>query len=263
VCIPLAFYYQMAGKFVDHAGQAAPAFTMSFGQMSEIIFMILMPLFFRKLGVKWMLFVGMLAWVARYALFAVAADSGVAWAVLTGIILHGICYDFFFVTGQIYTDKVAPESIRSQAQGMLVLFTLGLGMFIGAQVAGRVEDKYTPENSAELTAEAGTLGEQMAGLQDQVTELQGMKDKSKFEQWKNFLSPAQIDADSQAKVDTLSNDISDLRAQRSAILLKSVGWKSIWTVPALGAFAIMILFALVFREDPEEVQQEPQPAESE
>ncbi|MFT5094310.1 MAG: hypothetical protein ACI93T_003147 [Porticoccaceae bacterium] len=167
------------------------------------------------------------------------------------------------MTGQIYTDKVAPASIRSQAQGMLVLFTLGLGMFIGAQVAGRVEAMYTPETSTELTTEAGILGDQMTDLQDQIAELQGMKDKTKFEQWLNFVSPAKIDAESQAKVNDLSNEVSGLRTQRSSILLKSVGWKSIWTVPALGALAIMILFALVFREDPEEVQQEPQPAESE
>ena len=87
---------------------------MSFGQMSEIIFMIVMPLFFARLGVKWMLAVGMFAWVVRYGLFAAAATSGAAWMVFAGIILHGICYDFFFVTGQIYTDKVAPESSKAR-----------------------------------------------------------------------------------------------------------------------------------------------------
>ena len=139
ICIPLAFYYQLAAKFVEAAGIQNVALKMSFGQMSEIFFMLVMPLFFARLGVKWMLFVGMFAWVARYALFAAGAPQGVEWMILGGIILHGICYDFFFVTGQIYTDKVAPPGIRSQAQGMLVLFTLGLGMLIGAQIAGRVE----------------------------------------------------------------------------------------------------------------------------
>jgi MFS family permease len=116
---------------------------MSFGQMSEIFFMLVMPLFFKKLGVKYMLLVGMLAWVVRYGLFAMGAPDGVAWMLIFGILLHGICYDFFFVTGQIYTDKIAPPGIRSQAQGMLVLFTLGLGMFIGSLVAGYAKEHYT------------------------------------------------------------------------------------------------------------------------
>jgi len=158
VCIPLAFYYQMAGKFIAQGELAHPAFKMGFGQWSEIIFMLLMPLFFARLGVKWMLFVGMLAWVIRYALFALGADDGVMWMLLAGIVLHGICYDFFFVTGQIYTDRVAPKEIRGQAQGLLVLCTLGLGMLIGAQVAGRVEEAYTPAASAMLAAEAEFVG---------------------------------------------------------------------------------------------------------
>lgn len=143
ICIPLAFYYQLATKFISSVGMERPAFKMSFGQMSEIFFMLVMPLFFAKLGVKKMLLVGMLAWVVRYGLFAMGADEGVTWMLLGGIVLHGICYDFFFVTGQIYTDKIAPSAIRSQAQGMLVLFTLGLGMLIGAQVAGKVEVAFT------------------------------------------------------------------------------------------------------------------------
>ena len=122
---------------------------MSFGQMSEVLFMVAMPFFFRKLGVKWMLVVGMAAWVLRYALFALSMadedidltidltpDTGVVWMIMFGVLLHGICYDFFFVTGQIYVDKKAGPEIRGQAQGLLVLITLGLGMLIGAQVSG-------------------------------------------------------------------------------------------------------------------------------
>ncbi|MCB1124097.1 MAG: MFS transporter, partial [Verrucomicrobiae bacterium] len=148
ICIPLAFYYQMAGKFIAEAGLENPAFKMSFGQMSEIIFMLLMPFFFARLGIKKMLLVGMLAWVARYVLFAFGASDGVAWMLLGGIVLHGICYDFFFVTGQIYTDKTAEKKIRAQAQGLLVLFTLGLGMLIGAQIAGVIEVNYTVDGVA-------------------------------------------------------------------------------------------------------------------
>ncbi|MDY7108570.1 MAG: MFS transporter, partial [Planctomycetota bacterium] len=128
ICIPLAAYYAFAQLLVNHAGFTRPAATMSIGQMSEIVFMLLMPLFFVRLGVKWMLLVGMLAWALRYLFFSVAAPTGIEWMILVGIVLHGICYDFFFVTGFIYTDKKATKEIRSQAQGFLVLVTQGIGL---------------------------------------------------------------------------------------------------------------------------------------
>ncbi|MFO0791628.1 MAG: MFS transporter [Pirellulales bacterium] len=137
ICIPLAGYYQQARNFVDFTGLkvfGSATFTMSFGQMSEIIFMLLMPLFFARLGVKWMLLVGMGAWVARYGLFAAAADNRVLWMVFLGVLLHGICYDFFFVTGMIYVDKRASVDIRHQAQGFLVLVTQGLGLGLGSKL---------------------------------------------------------------------------------------------------------------------------------
>jgi nucleoside transporter len=143
ICIPLSAYYSQAAVFVGHLGFEQVATTMSFGQMSEIFFMLVMPLFFARLGVKYMLLVGMIAWVARYGLFAFAADSKVQWMAIIGIVLHGICYDFFFVTGQIYVDKKAPEGIRGQAQGFLVLVTQGFGLGIGAQVIGKVKEANT------------------------------------------------------------------------------------------------------------------------
>jgi hypothetical protein len=104
--------------------------------------MLLMPLFFVRLGVKRMLLVGMGAWVLRYALFALAAPSAVFWLIVIGILLHGVCYDFFFVTGQIYVDKRSTPAVRGQAQGFLVLVTYGVGMLIGAQVAGNVYNRF-------------------------------------------------------------------------------------------------------------------------
>jgi MFS family permease len=104
--------------------------------MSEVIFMLLMPFFFVRLGVKKMLLIGMAAWILRYGLFAMGAPDSVTWMIIGGIALHGICYDFFFVTGQIYVDKQSTEKIRGQAQGFLVLVTYGVGMLIGAQIAG-------------------------------------------------------------------------------------------------------------------------------
>lgn len=137
ICIPLAGYYAQARNFVeasDAVVNGSATFTMSFGQMSEIFFMLIMPLCFAKLGVKWMLVGGMAAWVARYGLFTLAADDKVFWMILIGVLLHGICYDFFFVTGMIYVDKRAPKSIRNQAQGVLVLVTQGLGLGLGAKL---------------------------------------------------------------------------------------------------------------------------------
>jgi nucleoside transporter len=148
ICIPLAAYYNFAPIYAANAvydqGTSNalvallpnPSSLMSLGQMSEVAFMLLMPLLFARLGVKWMLAIGMGAWVLRYALFAMGAPDAVFWMVAGGILLHGICYDFFFVTGQIYVDKKSSPKVRGQAQGFLVFVTYGLGMFIGAQVAG-------------------------------------------------------------------------------------------------------------------------------
>src|SRR4030095_8558849 len=155
ICIPLAFYYQITSRIVEMTGLPMGQ-TMSYGQMSEIFFMLVMPFFFARLGVKWMLAVGMLAWVTRYALFSLGAPDEIRWMIIGGIVLHGVCYDFFFVTGQIYTDQVAPRQIRAQAQGMLVLFTLGLGMAVGANVAGQIEAQHPPEPSRALAAQVVT-----------------------------------------------------------------------------------------------------------
>ncbi len=138
ICIPLSTYYAYAPVYVNANGIVNPAFKMSFGQMSEALFIVMMPLFFRFMGLKWMLLIGMAAWVLRYVLFALAAPASVVWMIMGGIILHGICYDFFFVAGQIYVDKISTKEIRGQAQGFLVLMTYGVGMFIGAQIAGWV-----------------------------------------------------------------------------------------------------------------------------
>jgi nucleoside transporter len=131
ICIPLAYYYGQTADFLTASGFKESTSTMTIGQMSEIFFMLLIPFFFRKLGVKKMLLIGMGCWVARYALFAIGAPDQIAWMLLLGVALHGICYDFFFVTGFIYTDKKAPKEIRGQAQSLLVFLTQGVGMFIG------------------------------------------------------------------------------------------------------------------------------------
>jgi nucleoside transporter len=153
LCIPLAAYYNMTQLYLGVAGVKKIAATQTWGQISETGFMLLMPLMFARLGVKKMLMIGMGAWVLRYTLFALAAPDAVFWMIFIGILLHGVCYDFFFVTGQIYVDTKSTPAIRGQAQGFLVLVTYGVGMLIGAQVAGRVYNNFMSAGATSLTLE--------------------------------------------------------------------------------------------------------------
>ena len=174
ICIPLAFYYQETNIFLNELNVKGAAGKMAFGQMSEMLFLFAMPWFFTRLGVKKMLLVGMAAWALRYFLFGFGDAGSGMWMLYLGIILHGVCYDFFFVTGQIYTDERAGERIRSSAQGMITLATYGVGMLIGFWVAGLVAEKHALEGGGH-------------------------------------------------------------------------DWKSVWMVPAIIAFVILVLFALLFR----------------
>ena len=142
ICIPLQFYYAFANLFLNELNVTNAAGKMTLGQMSEIFFMLVMPWFFRRLGVKYMLLVGMAAWTARYALFANGDNGSLVWMLYAGILLHGICYDFLFVTGQIYVDRKAPLDLRADAQGFIAFVTLGVGMFIGSWASGRVVDAF-------------------------------------------------------------------------------------------------------------------------
>lgn len=148
ICIPLAFYYGQANQFLNEVGLTSAAGKMTIGQMSETLFLLLMPLFFVRFGVKQMLLIGMIAWVIRYALFAYGNVDDNLYMLYLGIALHGICYDFFFVTGQIYTDQKAGENVRSSAQGLITLATYGVGMYIGFYVAGMYVDQNVIEGGA-------------------------------------------------------------------------------------------------------------------
>jgi MFS family permease len=142
ICIPLQFYYAFTNLFLNEIGVEHAAGKMTFGQMSELFCMLLIPWFFRRLGVKYMLVAGMSAWTLRYILFAYGNPGPGVWMLLLGILLHGICYDFFFVTGQIYIDRKSSPAFRAAAQGTITLITYGAGMLLGSWLSGRVVDIY-------------------------------------------------------------------------------------------------------------------------
>jgi len=151
ICIPLAFYYSFTNAFLNDVGVKNAAGIMTLGQASEFVFLLLMPLFFRKLGIKKLMMVGILAWVARYILFAFGDSDAAIWMLYGGIVLHGICYDFFFVTGQIYIDNKADISIRNSAQGMITFATYGIGMLIGSYASGFVTEIFASSADSTLS----------------------------------------------------------------------------------------------------------------
>lgn len=143
ICIPTAFYYNFTNPFLNEIGMTAAAAKQTIGQFLEVIFMLLMPFFFKKLGIKKMLALGMLAWAVRYVCFAFGYQtSGLFWLLIVGIAIHGVCYDYFFVTGQIYTDNHAGKKFQSAAQGLITLGTYGVGMLIGSLISGPIVDHW-------------------------------------------------------------------------------------------------------------------------
>ncbi|MAH55967.1 nucleoside transporter [Marisediminitalea aggregata] len=145
ICIPLAFYYQNANPFLTEIGVENATGKMTLGQVSEVLFMLALPVFLNRFGIKLTLMLGMAAWVLRYALFALGDADGGVMLLIVGIALHGICYDFFFVSGQIYTNAKATEQCKSAAQGLITLATYGVGMLVGFWVAGQVTDAYVTD----------------------------------------------------------------------------------------------------------------------
>lgn len=224
ICIPLAYYYGFTSNLLGQVGFDQPASTMTLGQMSEIFFMILIPFFFRRLGVKWMILVGMAAWACRYLLFAFGAPDQVTWMILLAVLLHGVCYDFFFVTGFMYTDQKATDDIRGQAQSMLVFFTQGVGMYFGYMIAGA--------RFGSTVTNYETLNESIASLKSPETLSFGQSLGRMFTQ----SLPEEVD----------QQLLSETMQQ----------WKEFWTLPAIMAGAILVLFAVTFFDQVEAADAE-------
>ena len=213
----------MLPAYLGNMGFEQAASAMSVGQMTEIIFMLMLPFFFRKLGVKWMVMIGMAAWVSRYLLFAWGASDQVVWMLFAGIALHGICYDFFFVTGFIYTDRVAPPAIRGQAQSMLIFFTQGIGLYVGFQIAA---------------AKLAPVAEKSKELQGAISEARGDSSASFGEQMAQMFAvsmPQEVD--------------TGLLAQTSEL------WKAYWVFPAVMSVVVAVIFLLAFWDKAEDANK--------
>jgi nucleoside transporter len=231
ICIPLAYYFVGTSGYLTNMGYKQAISTMTIGQMSEIFFMLLIPFFFRKLGVKTMILIGMGAWVLRYLLFAYGATDQVVWMLFAGIALHGICYDFFFVTGFMYTDRVAPKAIRGQAQSMLVFFTQGIGMLIGYTIE-EIQSKKVADSSGALAAE--------------ISEARADDTLGYFDKLMQMFAVEMLDA-----------------VQPATIAAASADWKAYWMVPALMAAGVGVLFFVAFwdKVSPTEKEEDDELAE--
>jgi nucleoside transporter len=144
ICIPLSFYFTWTNQFMTEMGVADPTAKMTLGQVSDVVFLLMLPFLLPRLKAKGILIIGMAAWAIRFGLFALFHQQPSAlWMLYTGILLHGMCYDFIFVMGRMYVDKRAGEDIRAAAQGLHAIVTLGAGMFVGSWLSGIVAQKYT------------------------------------------------------------------------------------------------------------------------
>lgn len=235
ICIPLAYYYGMTGSFLTQTGFGAAAATMTIGQMSEIFFMLLIPFFFRRLGLKVMILVGMAAWIVRYALFSFSsAPDPVTWMILLAVALHGVCYDFFFVTGFMYTDQKAPKAIRGQAQSLLVFLTQGIGMFFGYKIMGG--DRFMAVGNFEGIPLNLTIGEYGKPVTQATQYTEALKAAAGEQEPLSFFA-------------TFANMLSrSLPAGLDKELLSSTmtQWKNFWMFPSIMAGIVLVIFALTF-----------------
>lgn len=274
VCIPLGYYYGQTSNYLGQAGFTEAASTMTLGQMSEIIFMLLIPFFFRKLGVKLMLLIGMGCWVLRYLLFAFGAPDQVTWMLLAGVLLHGICYDFFFVTGFMYTDNKAPKEIRGQAQSLLVFLTQGVGLFFGFRFAfggtwpfftyifpAEKEGEISP--IAKLPTTIGRFGDAVgAKLPDSVSKIGEMPSNDLA----TAIAEKTAEGEQLSFIEKLLNMFNKGYPEGldETLIEKTMAvWQNYWMYPAILAGVVFLLFAVAFwdRMTPEEKEEAADAAE--
>lgn len=258
VCIPLTFYFSFTPSFLAELNVSNVPGKMTMGQMSEIFFMLVMPFFFARLGVKWMLMVGMFCWGARYLLFLQGYSTATVWPLYLGIILHGICYDFFFVTAYIYVDKKAPETIRAKAQGFIAFVTLGAGMFVGATLSGVVVQTYSFPNAepqkfqAVADPSSWTVGN-YAAWNGEFGRIQQIAASTPNPGAAETAAPASTAAMAEVEVFERRNGKFEPSGRTASVPLAALSkpmslWNRIWVLPAAGALMIMVLFGLLFRD---------------
>jgi MFS family permease len=256
ICIPLTFYFSFTPTFLGDLNVSNIPGKLTMGQMSEIFFMLVMPWFFVRLGVKYMLFAGMFCWAARYGLFLLGYNSELVWPLYLGIILHGICYDFFFVTAYIYVDKKAPETIRGKAQGFIAFVTLGAGMFVGANLSGLVVQQYSfpkvepvkfqqvqnPANWSAGNNGAPAFGKILTIIAD------GTAVSNVLEKVVGTKEQPAASVEVFQKADGLFKPSGKVVGVPLASMSKPLSlWNRIWLIPAIGALIILGLFALLFK----------------
>ena len=255
ICVPLTFYFSFTPTFLGDSNVTNIPGKMTMGQASEIFFMLVMPLFFARLGVKWMLIVGMFCWAARYLLFVMGYNAGTLWPLYLGLLLHGVCYDFFFVTAYIYVDKKAPETIRAKAQGFIAFVTLGAGMFVGANLSGVVVENYSFPKAVPVKFQVMHDPSAWAPGNAVRWEADGKSAFGKITEIAKETSTASIELFKPAGEGLTPS--GELVSQPLSALSKPLPlWDKIWLLPAVGALIILALFALLFKYKEEPAKKE-------
>jgi nucleoside transporter len=259
ICIPLTFYFSFTSQFLSDLNVSNVPGKMTIGQMSEIFFLLVMPWFFARLGVKYMLVVGMFCWGARYLLFILGYNTGALWPLYLGLILHGVCYDFFFVTAYIYTDKKSPESIRAKAQGFIAFVTLGAGMFVGSNLSGIVVQQYSFPNIEPTRFQTVALPSGWAVGNVAKWDVNGVATFGKITvldtkaEASGTAVPAIATLEAFKRADGVYLPSGQTVTQPLSTLTRPLSrYEKIWLLPAVGALAIMALFIFLFqyKEDP-------------
>jgi nucleoside transporter len=250
ICIPLTFYFSFTSQFLSDLNVTNVPGKMTMAQMAEIIFMLIIPWCFARLGVKYMLMVGMCCWGLRYLLFILGYNTGAVWPLYLGLLLHGVCYDFFFVTAYIYTDKKASENMRAKAQGFIAFVTLGAGMFVGSNLSGIVVQQYSFPNAEPTRFQnvAETSGWAVGNVAK--WDVDGVHTFGKITTLTTLSTnqPATATLEAFKKTDGTYVPSGQTVTQPLTALQRPLSrYEKIWLLPAVGALVIMVAFCFLFK----------------